>query len=97
MHSVWQDLRYGLRGLRKQPAFALLAVVTLGLGNGAATTIFSVVQNVLLDPFDFSSERIVALEIRDASGTRPGGRGAFQVPEFLDYQEQVRSFEEVKR
>jgi putative ABC transport system permease protein len=95
MNSVWQDLRYGLRSLRKQPAFALLAVVTLGLGIGAATTIFSVVQNVLLDPFDFPADRIVALQVRDLTQARPGGRGAFQVAEFLDYQEQVQSFEEV--
>ncbi|HEY5907592.1 MAG TPA: ABC transporter permease, partial [Vicinamibacteria bacterium] len=95
MHSVWQDLRHGLRGLRKQPAFSSLAIVTLGLGIGAATTIFSVVQHVLLDPFDFPADRIVALQVRDATRARPGGRGYFQVPEFLDYQEQVRSFEEV--
>ena len=51
MHSIWQDLRYGWRGLCKQPAFAFLAVLALALGIGAATTIFSVIHNVLLDPF----------------------------------------------
>ena len=48
---LWPDLRGGLRSLPRQPAFALLAVVTPALGIGAATTIFSVIQNVLLDPF----------------------------------------------
>ncbi len=96
MQIVWQDLRYGVRGLRKQPAFALLAVLTLGLGIGAATTIFSFIQNVLLDPFPgHTVDRAVAFQIRDATRTDRGGRTAFQVAEFLDYQEQIQSFEEV--
>ena len=92
---VAQDLRYGARGLRQQPAFALLAITTLALGIGAATTIFSVIQNVLLDPFDFSADRLVAIEIRDETGKGRGARRSFPVPEFLDYKEQVGSFEDV--
>ena len=96
MHSVWQDLRYGLRGLLKQPAFAFLAVLTLGLGIGAATTIFSVIQNVLLDPYPYrEAHRVVVFQIRDPKSTRFGARTFFQVPEHLDYQEQIQSFEEV--
>jgi putative ABC transport system permease protein len=96
MRSIWQDLRYGLRGLRRQPGFTCLAALTLGLGVGGATTIFSVIQNVLLDPYPYIHiDRNVAIEIRDASRPRQGGRLFFRVPEFLDYQEQVQSFEEV--
>ena len=96
MHSIWQDLRYGWRSLLKQPAFACLAVLTLALGIGAATTIFSVIHNVLLDPFPYTdAERVVAFQIQDASSSRPGGRSAFQVPEFLDYLEQNHVFEDV--
>jgi putative ABC transport system permease protein len=96
MHGAWQDLSYAWRGLRKQPAFALLAILTLALGSGAATTIFSVIQNVLLDPFPYTdAQRVVAIQIHDLDSSRPGGRTAFQVPEFLDYQEQSGVFEEV--
>ncbi|MGH9722604.1 MAG: ABC transporter permease, partial [Bryobacteraceae bacterium] len=96
MSRIWQDLTYGLRGLRKEPSFTVLAILTLALGIGASTTIFSVIYNVLLDPFPYTdAERVVAIQIRDAASTRPGGRNFFQVPEFLDYQEQNHVFDEV--
>ena len=96
MHSIWQDFRYGLRGLRNQPLFTALALLALGLGIGAATTIFSVIQNVLLDPFPYAgADRVVAFYIHDTTNSRPGGRGSFQIPEFLDYKEQTRVFEDV--
>src|SRR5437867_9975075 len=96
MRGIWQDLRYGLRGLRKQPGFTLLAVVALALGIGASTTIFSVIQNVLLDPFPYTdAERVVQIMIHDVTSSRPGGRMFFPIPEFLDYSEQNHVFEGV--
>lgn len=96
MRMIWQDVRYGWRGLTRQPGFACLAVLTLALGIGAATTMFSVIHNVLLHPFPYAdTERVVSIQIRDTSSSRPGGRIFFQVPEFLDYQEQNHVFEEV--
>src|SRR5688572_26266349 len=91
-----QDVRYGWRGLTRQPGFACLAVPTLALGIGAATTMFSVIHNVLLNPFPYADpQRVVSIQIRDTSSSRPGGRIFFQVPEFLDYQEQNHVFDEV--
>src|SRR6266849_11143589 len=53
MRRFWMDLCYGARGLRNQPGFAAIAILTLALGIGASTTIFSVIYNVLLDPFPY--------------------------------------------
>src|SRR6266542_4460387 len=93
MPGIWQDFRYGFRGLRKQPGFTLLAVVALALGIGAATTIFSVIQNVLLDPFPYTdAERVVQIMIHDVTSSRPGGRMYFPITEFLDYEEQNHVF-----
>src|SRR5438128_5205682 len=97
MPSAWQDVRYAARGLRKQPAFALLAILALALGIGSATTMFSVIQAVLIDPYPMYAhiDRLVQVEIRDPAKPRQGGRGYFPVPEFLEYQAQVQSFEDV--
>jgi putative ABC transport system permease protein len=97
MDSLWQDLRYALRGLRNQPAFAALAVLTLALGIGATTTMYSVIYNVLFDPFPYKeSERVVTFQIRPADrANRPGGRTFFKGPEWLDYREQNHVYEDV--
>ena len=96
MGTIGRDLRYALRSLRRNPAFTMIAALTLGLGIGAATTIFSVIQNVLFDPYPYAhTDRNVSLLIQDTSRPRSGGRAFFKVGEFLDYQEQIHSFEEV--
>ena len=96
MGTIGRDFRYAVRSLRRNPAFTTLAALTLGLGIGAATTIFSVIQNVLFDPYPYAhTDRNVSLLIQDTSRPRAGGRAFFKVGEFLDYQEQIHSFEEV--
>jgi putative ABC transport system permease protein len=73
-----------------------MAILTLALGIGSATTIFSAIQHILLDPFPYTdAQRVVAIQIHDTTNSRPGGRTYYQLPEFLDYQEQNHVFEEV--
>jgi putative ABC transport system permease protein len=96
MHWIFKDFIFGMRQLRKEPSFALLAVLTLALGIGSATTIFSAIQNILLDPFPYTdAERVVAIRIHDNSSSSPFGRNYYQLPEFLDYKEQNHVFEDV--
>src|ERR1039457_5298891 len=95
MHSLLQDLRFGLRSLRKDRAFTLLAVLALALGIGSVTTIYSVIQNVLLDPFPYKNAgRIFTLEIRDTDRDNDW-RGAYRIPEILDFQASNQVFEDM--
>jgi putative ABC transport system permease protein len=93
--SVFRDLRFGVRVLARQWTFTVLSVATLALGIGAATTIFSVIEAVLFDPFDFDADRMVTIGIQNPKAGNQVWRSAFQVPELLDYQAHVSSFEAV--
>ncbi|HJY90413.1 MAG TPA: ABC transporter permease, partial [Candidatus Acidoferrum sp.] len=86
LDSLVRDVRYGLRSVRKDPSFTLVAVPTLGLGIGASTAIFSVVENVLVEPFPYpDADRMMTLEIHDAGQHQSSGRAEYSGPEFLDY------------
>ena len=84
LEQLAQDVRYGLRGLRRAPAFTLAVMVTLALGIGANTATFSVIDALLLRPLPVSDpERLVAI-YRGPSGTV----GAFSYPDFADLSQQ---------
>ena len=96
MFSFWQDLHYAGRNLRKSPGFAIVAMVTLALGIGASTAIFSVIENVLMEPFPYpDAKHFVSLQIHDTEQNQPGGRSGYSGPEFLDYIEQNHVFDRV--
>src|SRR4051812_47106656 len=94
MQSLKQNIRYGARMLLKRPGFTLIAVMTLALGIGANTTIFSVVNSVLLRPLPYrDSERLVMVWQTFLKEGWP------QVPvtalDFADIKAQSRSFDEM--
>jgi predicted permease len=69
MQSLMSDLRYAARELRKRPGFALTAVLSLALGIGATSAVFSVIYAVLIDPFPYSgSDRMMELRLKDKAG-----------------------------
>lgn len=94
MPTLFKDLRYSLRALRKTPGFSIVALLVLALGIGANTAIFSVVNSVVLRPLPYPGADRLALvwetDLKDGI-QREGPSG----PNFLDWKEQSQSFEEM--
>jgi putative ABC transport system permease protein len=90
MNTLLQDLRYGLRMLAKNPGFTAVAVLTLALGIGANSAVFTIVDALLLRPLPVSDpERLVELQIKSPQGLETDD---FSYPEYQDLRQQVKSF-----
>src|SRR5215472_11952236 len=89
LETLLQDARYGLRTMRRSPGFTLVAVLTLTLGIGANTAIFSVVNGVLLNPLPYPQpEQLVALHESKVNFAR----GSISYPNFRDWQKDNHTF-----
>jgi len=100
LELLLHDVQFALRGLRKNPRFALAAILALALGIGASTAIFSVIYNALVAPFPYKDQgRLITFQIHDFDH-RGGGEGddgffrsMLSYPELHDYMEQNRVFD----
>jgi predicted permease len=89
MTSFWQDIRFGLRVLAKNPGFTAIAILTLALGIGANTALFSVVNGVLLNPLPFPNpDELVAVYAKSPTFEE----NSIAYPNFLDWQKDNHSF-----
>jgi putative ABC transport system permease protein len=94
VENLWQDLRYGMRSLKKKPGFAGLVIVTLALGIGGITAVFSVVQAVLLAPLPYEEPgRLVRFYQQEQED--PSTRAFLTGPHFREIRDRAASFEDV--
>jgi putative ABC transport system permease protein len=93
MNTPFQDLRYGLRSLRRNPGFTAITVATLGLGIGATTVIFSFVNAVVLRPLSYRDSHRLAMVLTEGQGSGPVS--SVMPGDFLDWQAQSHAFEEM--
>jgi len=89
MKTLWQDLRYGARTLLKKPGFTLIAVLTLALGIGATTSIFSVVYATLYEAMPYPKPD----QLMMVWTMRPNGRGATSAGDYLEWKRRSQSFQ----
>ena len=94
MHTIFQDLRYAARMLRNRPGFTIVAIITLSLGIGANTAIFSVVNAVVLSPLAFPHPEQIVLVRDDLTGRQIEDVG-LSVDELKDFQEHSGVFDQV--
>ena len=94
METVLKDIRFGVRNLLKHPTFAITALLTLAIGIGANTTIFSFVNGILLRPLPYpDSERLVV--INETAHKRGIPSMSISFPNFLDWRGQNHLFEDI--
>ena len=95
MDVLWRNLVYSARMLWKKPSLTAVAIIAIGLGIGANTAIFSVVNTVLLQPLPFPQPKQLVNIASEQRNQTLDGRGSFSVPDFLDIQKSSTTLEYV--
>jgi putative ABC transport system permease protein len=96
METMFNDFRYGLRALLRHPSFAIVAILTLALGIGANTAVFSVIDAVLLQPLPYPQpDHIVSIAGRFTGIGIPDNRNRLSPPEFMDLRRYASAFSEI--
>jgi putative ABC transport system permease protein len=95
MDAIWKNLVYSVRMLLKKPSLTAVAIIAIGLGIGANTAIFSVVNTVLLQPLPYPQPQQLVRIASEQRNQALDGRGAFSVPDFLDIQKSSTTLEYV--
>jgi len=94
IESLWQDVSCGLRMLRKNPGFAMVAVLTLALGIGANTAIFSVIHAVLLSPLPYDHPERITL-VRESNPGKGFPQFSVSPPNYMDWKRNAGVFEQM--
>ena len=95
MRGLWEDLRYAARAMKRQPGFTAIVVLTLGLGIAVNTTVFTIVNAVVLRPLPFENpDRIVRLNVRNVDNAQ-NRVSDLSYPDFRDWQTATRTFEQM--
>jgi putative ABC transport system permease protein len=95
MDILWKNLRYAVRMLLKRPGVTVVAIIAIGLGIGANTAIFSVVNTVLLQPLPYEHPEQLLTLATEQRNQALDGRGAFSVPDLFDVQQSSTTLENV--
>src|SRR5262244_951968 len=97
LEEIWQDMRYGMRMLRKSPGWTAVMCATLALGIGLTTAIFSLAYGILLRALPYPApERVVALYLTNTIAAAAGYmRVSVNAPSWIEWRAQSRSFEDI--
>ena len=91
MNTLWQDIAYGFRVLARKPGFTVAAILSLGLGIGANTTIFSIINGTILSSLPYQEPERLAI-LWSIPLDRPDARGAATAQNYLAWREHAKSF-----
>src|SRR2546430_15128348 len=95
MSTLWQDIRYSARMLVKRPGFTLVAIITLALGIGASTSIFSVVHAVLIRSLPYRNADRLVMVWENNRRRDPNQQNVINLGNFFDWKEQSHVFEDM--